>query len=96
MSDAHDLGGPSSYMALAKGAAVIASDGIAVGKVDEVVGDPAVDIFDGLVIEHRGLLGQRAFVDADHVAEIRDRGVILALDSAQAEQLPPPSSQRQE
>ena len=83
-----DLGAPSSYMALAEGTEVFASDEESLGTVERVLADPDVDIFDGLVIGSRSA-GSR-FVRADDVAEVYERGVVLKLDSAAAAALPEP------
>jgi uncharacterized protein YrrD len=86
---AADLGDPISYLVLETGADVYAGDGEKVGQVEEIRADLVNDIFDGLVIRHH-LLGHRHLVTADQVDEIYERGVVLTLDSAAVEQLPPP------
>ena len=52
---------------------------------------PDQDIFDGIVIDQSVLPGGHRFVDAEHVEEIFERGVLLKLDAAAAESLPEPS-----
>jgi hypothetical protein len=64
---------------------VYSSDGVQVGSVDHVVAAPDEDIFHGVVI--RAADGRR-FVPADQVASLHERGVDLALDAAQAAELP--------
>lgn len=85
-----DLGDPSSYMALQDGTPVFSSDGTELGRVANVIADVPDDIFDGLVLDTSRLPGGHRFVDADHVAHIYDRGVVLSLSAADAESLPEP------
>jgi len=80
-----DLGAPVSYLVLADGTPVFDRSGDRVGTVEHVLADAEADVFDGLVIS-----GPR-FVDAPEVAEIHERGVLLGIDSRQAESLPEPS-----
>jgi len=87
-----DLGAPGSYLTLEEGLPAFSSDGQEVGKVEHVLADPEVDVFDGLVLDSSVLPGGRRFVDATQVAEIYERGVVLSLDAAQAERLPEPSA----
>jgi hypothetical protein len=84
-----DLGAPSSYLVLPDGAPVYASGGEELGTVKHVLADPEVDVFDGLVIAAGG--GHR-FVDASHVDECYERGVVLTLDAGAAAKLPEPSA----
>jgi uncharacterized protein YrrD len=86
-----DLGPPSSYLSLGKGADVYSSDGEMVGKVEHVLAAPDDDIFDGIVLDTSVLPGGHRFVDADQVEEIFERGVLLEIDQAEAERLPEPS-----
>lgn len=86
-----DLGQPSSYLSLEAGVPVYSCDGEEVGKIEHVLADPDVDIFDGLVLDTSVLPGGHRFVDADQVEEIFERGVLLKLDRAAAERLPEPS-----
>ena len=86
-----DLGPPSSYLALQEGTPVYSSDGVHVGNMTHVIAAVDEDIFDGIVIEeHLGPGGHR-FVDADQIADIYTRGVLLKLDREQSAQLPEPS-----
>jgi len=86
-----DLGRPSSYLALAEGVPVYSSDGAEVGKVEHVLSNPQIDIFDGIVLDTSALPGGHRFVDAPQVDEIYERGVVLKVDAATAERLPKPS-----
>jgi uncharacterized protein YrrD len=87
-----DLGGPGSYMTLAEGTAVYSRDGQLLGKVEHVLAEPDKDIFDGIVFDSSPLPGGHRFVDAPEVERIHERGVVLALDSADAQRLPEPSA----
>jgi hypothetical protein len=86
-----DLGSPSSYLSLGKGAECYTCDGELVGKVEHVLAAPDEDIFDGIVLDTSVLPGGHRFVDADQVEEIFERGVLLKIDQAEAESLPEPS-----
>jgi hypothetical protein len=86
-----DLGSPSSYLALEPGVGVFSRDGERVGEVQHVLADPEIDLFDGIVIDTSGLPGGLRFADALQVAEIYERGVVLSLSHADAEQLPEPT-----
>src|SRR4051794_41228131 len=87
-----DLGEPSSYLALEKGAEVYTCDGERIGRVEHVLAVPDDDIFDGIVLDTSVLPGGHRFVDAPEVAAIYDRGVVLRIDAAAAEALPEPSA----
>jgi len=86
-----DLGQPSSYLTLAKGAVVYSCDGDEVGKVEHVLAASDEDIFDGIVLDTSVLPGGHRFCDANQVEEIFERGVLLKLDRGSAEGLPEPT-----
>jgi uncharacterized protein YrrD len=87
-----DIGGPVSYEVLDPGTPVYSSDGQRIGKVAHVMAVENADLFEGLVIaEHIGS-GGHPFVDAEDVAEIHERGVVLKLDRAAADQLHEPTA----
>jgi uncharacterized protein YrrD len=87
-----DLGEPSSYLDLGKGAEVYTCDGEKVGEVEHVLAAEDEDIFDGIVLDTSLLPGGHRFVDADQVEEIFERGVLLKLTRAETERLPEPSA----
>jgi uncharacterized protein YrrD len=87
-----DLGPPGSYMTLSEGVAVYSRDGQRLGEVEHVLAEPDKDIFDGIVFDADRLIGGHRFVDAPEVERIHERGVVLALDAADAERLPVPSA----
>jgi sporulation protein YlmC with PRC-barrel domain len=85
-----DYGNPISYLMLNAGADVISRDGERVGKVEHVLADPDIDVFDGLVIDiHLGPGGQR-FADAGQVDELYERAVVLRVPATEIEKLPKP------
>jgi hypothetical protein len=86
-----DLGNPISYLVLADGTPVLASDGQEVGRVEHVLADPDADVFDGVIVDMRAGPGGHRFADADQVAAIYERGVLLSLDASAAEALPEPA-----
>ena len=86
-----DLGEPTSYLALSDGTPVYAAGGEEVGTVTHVLAAPEEDIFDGVVIDTRLGPGGHRFVDAPQVAEIHERGVLLAIDAGAVASLPEPS-----
>ena len=86
-----DLGEPSSYLSLGKGAEVYSRDGEKVGEVEHVLAAEDEDIFDGIVLDTSILPGGHRFADADQVEEIFERGVLLKLTREEAERLPEPS-----
>lgn len=54
-------------------------DGQRIGVVERVVGELDADIFDGVLVHTHPLPGQHAFADVDQIAELRERGVVLAV-----------------
>src|SRR3954466_13035526 len=87
-----DLGAQTSYLTLQEGCECFSSDGKQVGKVAHVLADPDLDVFDGIVLDTSVIPGGHRFVDADQVASIHERGVVLGVDAATAETLPKPSA----
>jgi hypothetical protein len=87
-----ELGEPTSYLSLGKGAECYSCDGEHVGEVEHVLAAPDQDIFDGIVLDTSVLPGGHRFVDADQVDEIYERGVVLKIDRQEAESLPEPGA----
>jgi hypothetical protein len=83
-----DLGAPVSWMLITPGSPVFSRDGRDVGAVRHVLADARDDIFEGLVLALAG--GRHAFADAEEIAEMRERGVVLARDAAGCDELPEP------
>jgi hypothetical protein len=86
-----DLGAPASYLTLAAGTPVLSADGRDLGRVEHVLADPDVDVFDGIVLDTSMLPGGHRFADASQVEEIYERGVVLAIPAAEAGRLPEPT-----
>jgi hypothetical protein len=78
-----------SYQALRKGVPVRASGGEVIGSVEHVLQVPELDVFDGIVLKTSSGL---RFADADQVADITDRFVVLSLPAAEAERLGRPQA----
>ncbi len=85
-----DLGHPVSYLVAKRGIPVFSSDGRKLGRVIKVQAAPEANMFDGIVFDTSWGPGGRRFVDAPEVAGIYERGVVLAIDAAEAESLPKP------
>ncbi len=75
-----ELGRPVAYLALREGIPVYGRAGERIGVVDHVVADEPTDIFEGLIVHTLPLPGRHLFADADQIAEMRERGVLLAVD----------------
>ena len=73
-----------SYQALAAGVPVRASGGEQIGTVEHVLQVPELDVFDGIVVKTSDGL---RFADADQVADITDRYVLLNLRAEEAGRL---------
>jgi hypothetical protein len=78
-----------SYLALGKGVPVRASGGEEIGTVEHVLQVPELDVFDGIVVTTAD--GVR-FADADQVADITDRYVLLNLPAEEAARLGRPQA----
>jgi uncharacterized protein YrrD len=68
---------PVSWLLIEPGWDVVDARGESIGKVDEVVGDPDRDIFDGLKVAS-GLLGEPDYVPAEEVGRITDGRIQLS------------------
>jgi len=77
---------PVSWLLVRRGWDVVAADGGELGHVDEVLGDPERDIFDGLSVS-TGVLRGTTYVPAEQVAAITEGQVRLDLDAAAFEHL---------
>ena len=78
-ADRLDLGRPIAYLVLAEGTAVYDRDGERIGVVDHVLADDREDIFHGIVVHTVPLPGEHRYADADQVAALHERGVLLAV-----------------
>src|SRR3954451_7674720 len=74
------------YQVLSRGVRVEASDGNQVGTFDKAIHHQREHMLDGVVIRtEKG----RLFVDAPEIARITNRRVILTIDAAAVDALPP-------
>jgi hypothetical protein len=80
---------PVAWKVVEQGWDVIASDGTRVGAVEEVLGDPEADIFDGLAVTE-GLLKPTRYVASEQVGAILEGEVHLALGGDAFARLPSP------
>jgi hypothetical protein len=78
-----------SYQALGKGVPVRALGGGVIGTVEHVLQVPELDVFDGIVLWTAAGL---RFADADQVAEITDRYVLLNLPAEETGRLGRPQA----
>ena len=78
---------PIAYTALPNGTPVFTSGGIEIGRVEHVLQDPSLDLFDGLAVQTDNGL---RFVDADRVGRITAAAVQTTLTDAEASALPEP------
>lgn len=70
---------PISYLALTKDTPVLGARGDKIGKVERVLDDQSLDLFDGITVRtNEGL----RFVDRDAITEITDQYVRTTADSA--------------
>jgi hypothetical protein len=85
---------PVAWTVVEPGWAVAASDGSEVGKVDQVLGDPGADIFDGLAVGVGTVLNRPVYVPSEKVGAIEEGTVHLTVDADEYRQLsayePPP------
>jgi hypothetical protein len=85
-----DLGERASWRTLGPGADVFSADGRRVGAVQSVLAEPAVDVFEGVIIDTRIGPGGWRYVDADQIAGIYGGFIELKLPAAQVHELPRP------
>jgi uncharacterized protein YrrD len=74
-----DLGPPIASTALAEGTPVYDPDGRRIGVVDEVLIEPPGGIFAGVIVHTLPLPGRHVRAMPDQIAELRERGVLLAV-----------------
>jgi hypothetical protein len=75
-----DLGPPIAYTGLEEGTPVIDREGRKIGVVEHVLADFTLDIFEGVIVHTRPLPGHHRVADVDQIAELHERGVLLAVD----------------
>ena len=79
---------PVAWNVVERGWAVAASDGDEVGKVDQVLGDPEADIFDGLSVGAGAVLHRPRYVPSEQVGAIEVGTVHLTIDAEEYGRLP--------
>lgn len=77
---------PVSWMVIEQGWTVVDTTGENVGRVDEVIGDESVDIFNGLNVL-TGVLGTPKYVPSEQVGRIVEGQVELLLTKDQVDEL---------
>ena len=77
---------PVSWFVIERGWDVVGSDESKLGTVEEALGDPEHDIFDGLSVA-TGLLGKPRYVPAELVQEIVEGSVRLSIGQDEADRL---------
>jgi len=77
-----------AWIACEPGATVLAADGSDIGQLKQVAGDETRDIFDGLVVSHGKLEGDR-YIAAERVKGIWPNRVQTDLTPQEAETLAP-------
>jgi uncharacterized protein YrrD len=89
---------PVAWTVVERGWAVSASDGSEVGKVEQVLGDPEADIFDGLAVGAGTVLDRPLYVPSEKVGAIEEGTVHLTIDADEYERLTrydePPSGEK--
>jgi hypothetical protein len=79
---------PVAWTMVERGWAVAASNGNEVGKVDQVLGDPEADIFDGLSVG-ASVLERPLYVPSEKVGAIEEGTVHLTIDADEYGRLTP-------
>jgi hypothetical protein len=90
-----DLGPPIAYTVLAEGTPVYDREGMKIGVVEHVFADMQLDIFEGIIVHTRPLPGKHLFADVDQIAELRERGVVLAVTRAELHEPPDEAKRKQ-
>jgi hypothetical protein len=80
---------PVAWTVVERGWAVVASDGDEVGTVDQVLGDPEADIFDGLAVGVGTILNRPVYVPSEKVGAIEEGTVHLTIDADEYGRLSP-------
>jgi uncharacterized protein YrrD len=67
---------PVAWTVVQRGWKVLSTSGDELGHVDEVLGDPEADIFDGINVS-KGMLKGTEYVPSERVEEIREGEVVI-------------------
>lgn len=77
-----DLGLPIAYLVLKVGTPVYDRNRERIGVVEHVLADEGLDIFHGVIVHTRPLPRRHLFANADQIAELRERAVLLSAERA--------------
>jgi len=83
-----DDGHAVHYAAVTRGTPVYSSDGIEIGRVEQVVDNYREHILDGVILETADR--ELRFVDGPEVRRTAERGVTLSITAEEASRLGPP------
>jgi hypothetical protein len=75
--DPQDLGSLVAHTAIADGTPVYDHQGKRIGVVEHVM--EVGGIFEGVIVHTHPLPGRHLYADADQIAEIHERGVVLSV-----------------
>jgi hypothetical protein len=75
-----DLGPPIAFIALREGTPVYDVQRKRIGVVENVVADEHAAIFEGVVVHTLPLPGRHLVADADQIAGLHERGVLLSVE----------------
>lgn len=78
---------PVSWLLVRRGWQVVSSDGVTVGRIGAVRGEPAKDIFNGVVV--RTSSAPPRYIPAELIEKIVSDEVALRLSAAEFEAVPP-------
>ena len=79
---------PVAWRVMEQGWSVVSSDGVEIGKLDQITGDIDADIFDGITVGDGGTVLTRAkYVPAEQVAQIWRGEIVLSLSAEDARSL---------
>jgi hypothetical protein len=89
--DAQDLGDLVAYTFIADGTPVYDHQGRRIGVVEHVL--EVGGIFEGVIVHTHPLPGRHLYADADQIAEIHERGVVLSVTQRELHTPQPESRQ---
>jgi uncharacterized protein YrrD len=90
-----DLGPPIAYTVLEEGMPVFDRNGKRIGVVERVMGDMQLDIFEGVILHTRPLPGRHLYADMNQIAELHERGVVLAVARDELHEPPDEAKRKQ-
>ena len=85
-----DLGPPIAWLVLEEGTPVYDRNSERVGVAERALGEG--DIFEGLIVHTLPLPGHHLFADADQIAQLHERGVVLSVERDGLHEPPPEDS----